>query len=31
MALTIVLSKFYDHLNSRDASLRTMINISVTD
>ena len=30
MALTIVLSKFLEHLNSRDASLRTMINIFLT-
>jgi hypothetical protein len=30
MALTIVLSKFLDHLNSRDGSSPTMVNISLT-
>jgi hypothetical protein len=30
MALTIVLSKFQEHLDSRDASLPTMINIFLT-
>jgi hypothetical protein len=30
MALAIILSKFLDYLNSHDASLSTMINLSLT-